>query len=187
MDPTAEALTGIADAITDTLPCDALAGLDDDRLLAVVRAVEAVGRRVDALRVTVAAEVAERSRKPLGSAGLAARCGCRTPVGLLQRTTLASASSLYRRVALGAAVRPRVSLTGDPLPARFDLVGAALRAGAIGVDAASAITGVPPPKAGPHTPTTVCCCAGSTTAPSPPPAGASACTSAHPKCNHHPG
>ncbi|WP_150307283.1 HNH endonuclease signature motif containing protein [Planctomonas psychrotolerans] len=142
MDPTVEALTGIADAITDTLPCDAVAGLDDVRLLAVVRAVEAVGRRVDALRVTVAAEVAERSRKPLGSAGLAARCGCRTPAELLQRTTLASASTLYRRVTLGAAVRPRVSLTGDPLPARFDRVGAAFRAGTIGVDTASAITGV---------------------------------------------
>ncbi|WP_199421544.1 hypothetical protein [Actinotalea solisilvae] len=41
--------------------------LDDDALLAALAEAEAAGRRVDAARAALAAEVAERSRRELGA------------------------------------------------------------------------------------------------------------------------
>src|SRR5665647_560399 len=101
--------------------------------------VEAVGRRVDALRVALAGEVAERSRRELGREGLAARLGCRNAVELVQRTTGASGPTVNRRIRLGAATRASVGLSGAPVPPRFESVAAALHAGRLGFDSAAAI------------------------------------------------
>jgi hypothetical protein len=79
MNTPVEVLAGVTDPIDEALPCAGVAGLDDDGLLDVVRVVEAVGRRVDALRVTVAAEVPNgpgspsAAPRPVQHAGLARR------------------------------------------------------------------------------------------------------------------
>lgn len=72
--------------------------LGDDALLAEAACIEQLGRQIDARRVAVAAEIAERSRKELGAEGLAATKGCRNANELLQRVTLVSAATAEKRM-----------------------------------------------------------------------------------------
>ena len=117
------------------------AGLGDDGLLQVTAAIEAAGRRVDALRVAAAAEIADRSRFELGSGRLSARKGCRTPAELVQRLTLVAAPTATRRIRLGAQLRTDYSLLGQALPPKFPATAAGLAGGQLGLDAADAILG----------------------------------------------
>ncbi|SDS32810.1 HNH endonuclease signature motif containing protein [Microterricola viridarii] len=131
-------------AEAQSLLAAALAGSDermlrDDALLELTATAEAVGRLVDALRIRAAGEVAFRSRRELGEDRLSAKKGCRNGVELLARTTLASERTITQRMRLGAATRARVALTGDTMPARFEQVADALRAGSLGYDSAAAI------------------------------------------------
>jgi hypothetical protein len=102
-------------------------------------AVEVLGRRVDALRVAAAGEVAERSRPELGTGQLPAKKGCRNAGELLERITLVSGHTAARRMRLGQQLRTRRSLGGEPLPPTFPATAAGLATGAIGVDTADAI------------------------------------------------
>src|SRR5665647_3870687 len=70
-------LAAISAQIGDTLRCSDMRTLDDDGLLLVTAAIEDTGRRIDALRVAAAAEIADRSRPELGTGRLSARKGCR--------------------------------------------------------------------------------------------------------------
>ncbi|TFC26198.1 hypothetical protein, partial [Cryobacterium sp. TMT2-18-2] len=79
-----------AAGLGEFLRCSAVRGFDDDGLLQVTAAVEVLGRRVYALRVAVAAEVADRCRPELGTGQLSAKRGCRTAGELLERLTLVS-------------------------------------------------------------------------------------------------
>ena len=116
-----------------------VAGLDDEALLAAVAQVEAAGRRVDAARAALAAEVAHRSRRELGADRLSARRGCRTGVELVQRLTGASTRAVTARVRLGAATRAQTGLSGQVVPAWFPAVAWALDQGVLGADAAAAV------------------------------------------------
>src|SRR5665648_760511 len=136
-EPDAPALAAAAWVLA--LRPSAVAGMDDAAVVRLLTEVEAVGRRVDALRVALAGEVAERSRRELGREGLAARLGCRNAVELVQRTTGASGPTVNRRIRLGAATRASVGLSGAPVPPRFESVAAALHAGRLGFDSAAAI------------------------------------------------
>jgi 5-methylcytosine-specific restriction protein A len=115
--------------------------LSDAELVALLGDLEVVGRRVDAARVRVAGELAHRSRRELGTARLSARLGCRTPSEALQRVTGVAGVTAGRRIKLALATRADHGLTGEPLPARFEEVGRALRAGELGIDAAQHIVG----------------------------------------------
>ncbi|GGH34827.1 HNH endonuclease signature motif containing protein [Microbacterium album] len=117
------------------------AALSDTDLVDAVGTVEALGRMVDAARVRVAGEVDVRSARD-SEDRLSARYGCRNGVELLERTTRVSAKTINARVRLDKRTRPRVSLTGDELPARFPHVGQALRDGTLGADAAHEVTTV---------------------------------------------
>ena len=113
--------------------------LSDDQLLSALGAIEALGRTVDALRVAAAAEVHERSRPTLGPDRLSAVRGCRTAQELIARVTQVSEATASRRARLGAGIRARGTISGEPLPPRFPSVAAALDAGELGIDSASAI------------------------------------------------
>lgn len=115
------------DTLTDTEVCDLTARS------------EAIGRLADALRVTTAGEVAERSRRELGTEGLAYRHGCTRPAHLIERVTLVSQREAGARIRLAAALRHRVALSGEVLPARHPIVGTAVREGRIGVESAARI------------------------------------------------
>ncbi|MCU1403057.1 MAG: endonuclease, partial [Microbacteriaceae bacterium] len=121
--------------------CAARVGaLDDDRLLSRLDAAEQLGRYVDALRISTAAEVAERSRHELGTAGLSYRMGQRLPGHLIEQITRVAPSEAGRRMRLGAMVRTRAALDDTPLPPLFSHVAAALARGELGADAAALIT-----------------------------------------------
>jgi hypothetical protein len=133
-------LTDLADAVSTALPVPSVDGLNDEALLAAARDVEALARRVDALRISITGSIADRSRTALGPAGLAARKGCRNANELLQRLTQVSGSTGAARLHLAALTRPDVATSGAPIPAKFDHVRAALDAGELGIDAAMALT-----------------------------------------------
>ncbi len=118
---------------------DPMVGLDDTALLEITRKVEEVGRLTDALRALAAAEVDERSRYELGQAGLAQRLGETRGMHLIEKLTLVSQREASRRVKLGRAIRNRVCLDGQIMPADFPQVSAAVVSGQLGVDAATVI------------------------------------------------
>jgi hypothetical protein len=124
-------LAGILDA--------APGSMSDAELCAWVAQVEQAGRLIDAARVRAAGEVAERSRRELGRESLARRHGTQCAAQLLERLARISAADASRRIRLAADTAPRVSLVGEVLPARFDVVAQAFHGGEIGVDAALAI------------------------------------------------
>jgi hypothetical protein len=113
--------------------------LHDATLVEAMAAIENLGRTVDALRVAVAAEAAERSRPVLGADRLAARHGCRNALELIARITQVSERTAASRCRVGAGIRIRETLTGDVLPPRFPAVSDALNAGQIGLDSATVI------------------------------------------------
>ncbi|TFC81379.1 HNH endonuclease [Cryobacterium cheniae] len=132
-------LQALAAGLGESLRCSAVRGFDDDGLLQVTAAVEVLGRRVDALGVAAAAEVADRSRPELGTGQLSAKRGCRTAGELLERVTLVSGPTAGRRMRLGRQLRTGLSLGGEPLPPTFRATAIGLATGAIGVDTADAI------------------------------------------------
>ncbi|HSP51522.1 MAG TPA: DUF222 domain-containing protein, partial [Cryobacterium sp.] len=132
-------LQALAAGLGETLRCSAVRGFDDDGLLQVTTVVEVLGRRIDALRVAAAAEVADRSRPELGTGQLSAKKGCRNAGELLERVTLVSGPTAGRRMRLGKQLRTGRSLSGEPLPPTFPATSIALATGAIGLDTADAI------------------------------------------------
>jgi hypothetical protein len=113
-------------------------GLSDAEAVALTQAVEAIGRPVDAGRVTTAAVIGARASRGLGRESLAWRMGAASPSELLTRLTNASSWEMNHRVKLGEKVTPRQlgSTRMDPV---FPVVAAALAAGEIGLDSAENI------------------------------------------------
>lgn len=121
----------------------AMAGIDfalltDTDAVAVMGAVEGIGRHVDAARVQSAATIGDRSRSGLGHDSLAWRLGCRNSNDLISRVTRASGAEVRRRMRLGGFVAERVA-GATPLPPLYPAVAAGLSTGELGVDAAEAI------------------------------------------------
>lgn len=116
-----------------------VAALSDAELLQYARDTEAEGRLIDARRVRIAGAFAERYARELGTESLARRHGEASPGALLEKVTRVSAAEAARRIRLAADTAPRISLTGEILPARFDAVARSLHAGDLGLDSALAI------------------------------------------------
>ncbi|WBM80437.1 DUF222 domain-containing protein [Cryobacterium breve] len=131
-------LAEIQVALADALEAIPVGLLSDAEAVTALKEVEAIGRTVDAARVTTATDVDRRARV-LGREGLAWRMGCRGPWDVLTRVTRVSAREVKRRTKLGDAVLPRRAGLAV-LPPLFPVVGAALAAGDIGVEAAELIT-----------------------------------------------
>ncbi|MGN8024840.1 DUF222 domain-containing protein [Microbacterium sp. 22242] len=117
------------------------AGLSRARLVVVNDAIGVARRCLDAVHAEVAAGIAYESRAELGPESLAKQQGFRTPAQLIATTTGASTGEAARLVKVGEATAPRVSLIGEPLPAKFPAVRAALSAGRIGAVSAGLIVG----------------------------------------------
>ena len=123
----------------DTALGEPVSSLSDGSLLDEVARIEHLGRLVDARRIQLAAEVADRSRFELGGEGLARRMGHARPGHLLEHVTRASAREVGARMSLGALTRDRSGLTGENLPPLYPSIALALTSGAIGADSARAI------------------------------------------------
>lgn len=132
-------LDAMARALADALTSEDTQALSDDALLQATGALEKLGRVLASRQIAVVAEVDDRSRRELGGEGLAARKGCRTATELLERVTLASGETIARRLKVGRGTRRRFSLVGEPLPATFPSVAAALEVGELGLDSAYTI------------------------------------------------
>jgi hypothetical protein len=117
-------------------PSREVAAWQDEQVLEGLITLEALARHVDAWRVALAAQVEERSARSVGSAGLAARLGCRNARELLRRVTGAAGSTVGAWLRLGRATQEAVGLTGQPLAADFPLVASALAQGRLGQEAA---------------------------------------------------
>ena len=126
-----EYLAGVAGAPLD--------GLTDEQLCAQAVGLEALGRLLDTARVSVAAELADRSRYGLGSDSLAFRLGHGKAALLVEALTRVSPREAGRRIRLGSAIRSGRAIDGSLLPAGHEAVAAAMTAGSIGVDAAEII------------------------------------------------
>ncbi len=131
----AEALEALARVGGERAP-DALA---PGELAAVNAAFGALKRQVEAAFAPVAAEIARQSRVELGKDSFARKQGFRTPAALIQATTGGSMGEAIKLVQVGEATAPRVSLTGQVMPARHQAVADAVAAGLLAVTAASAI------------------------------------------------
>jgi len=135
IDSLQQALALLAEvAATSTL------SFSDEELCALTSSIETAGRLVDATRLASAAEIDDRSRFELGSAGLSYRLGHRRGVHLVEQLTRTSQVEAARRIRTGSALRARVGLGGEVLPAPFPRVAAAVSRGAVGVDAAAIVT-----------------------------------------------
>lgn len=109
------------------------------RLMAVTEALSTVARHLGGLRSQIAAEVARESRPELGPDSLAKQNGFRNPATLIAATTGVSTGEAIRLVAVGEAIAPRTTLTGEPVPAKHPFVADAVTSGQLSMDAASAV------------------------------------------------
>lgn len=110
----------------------------DEELLADGALVEELGRLVDARRLAFAAQVEHRTVHPIGLP-LAFREGARDGIDLVAHVTRVDRGTAKRRIGLGAALAPNVSLFGEALPGRFGVLADAVNAGEVGVDSARVI------------------------------------------------
>ncbi|WP_166877301.1 HNH endonuclease signature motif containing protein [Salinibacterium sp. ZJ450] len=138
MDGTTEVLEAARTSLA-SVAARPLSLLSDAELVDTARLVEDAGRLIDGLRVGAAAEIDHRSRYELGAEGLAKRFGHLRTAHLLEQVTRASGKEVNARLRLGGQLTPQYALDGSELPAAFPIVGAALTAGAIGVEAADLI------------------------------------------------
>lgn len=109
--------------------------LDDTTLLRLQRDLGRARQRVDTASADVAAEIARRSARDLGYAGLAQKMGARTPEKLVQRLTGSSIRDARSLVEVGRMLTAEPDAPDRPEP----VLAAALRAGVITVDQVRAI------------------------------------------------
>ena len=121
-------------------PASLLARLSDSELIAGQRRPAEVRRRTDAVAASLANEIAHRSRRQLGHAGLAPRLGAANAETLIQTimgTSAPEARSLVKAGALLPVDLPRPDAAAGP--SWLAAVGEALAAGRLSAAAASAI------------------------------------------------
>ena len=138
MNEIVKALEQAQAVIASAVEATSLGLLTDEDAVAVLGSVEALGRRVDGVRVAAASEIGNRSSSALGHDSLAWRNGCRGGVDLITQITRVSTREANRRLQLGAMVSARHEFT-EILPPLFATVATALSTGELGVDAAEAI------------------------------------------------
>ena len=151
-------------AAVDGLPTDVgvVQRMGDKMVLGDQRGVAEVVQKLHAYASLLAGEVGDRSRRELGYAGLAQREGFRTPEALVQHETGSTAREASTLVRVGGMVHDALRQeaaaadpTADPAVAGFvsrepwlNAVGAAVNAGTLSVDAATAIrSGLGQPRA----------------------------------------
>lgn len=136
LDPLREAVTALAGVWADASTAADLARSD---LVAVTCAIGSARRALDALQADVAAAIAHESRPELGADSLAKQQGFRNTAQLIATTTGTSAGDAARLVKVGEAIAPRLNLLGEPAPAKYPAVQAAVTSGRLGGAAAALI------------------------------------------------
>ncbi|MDQ1575421.1 MAG: hypothetical protein QOH55_571 [Microbacteriaceae bacterium] len=141
---------GAVRSAADAIPAgvETVKQLDQNALLASLRALSEIRRVLDARVSLVAGEIGYRSRRDLGYDGLAQKEGFRTPEALIQHETGSTARGALTLVQAGAMVHDALAeqQPGDALASEQSLrepwltvVGTAVANGTLSVDAANAI------------------------------------------------
>ncbi len=120
-------------------PAAVLDSLTDDAVLSSVAALGDEQRALDVRRVSLAGELAHRSREALGSEGMARRAGHSRVGSFLAELWGITTGEAIRLCDVGLATRCGSALDGGWLPPRYPSVGSALSACTLGVDAAAVI------------------------------------------------
>lgn len=136
MEATPELSAAIAAARAVALPLTTGSG---ELLLTDLAAVEELGRIADGLRIAAAAAVERRSRPVLGEERLSFRSGARDGAELVQQVCRIGNGEAKRRVALGSALAPKVSLLQEPLPGSYAPLAEAVASGLVGLESARVI------------------------------------------------
>jgi hypothetical protein len=110
--------------------------LSDADLARMATAIEGVGRLLDAARALHAAEVARRAT---ARDDMIAALGFRGAVDAVAGLAGVSESAAKERIRTGSAIAPGVSISGAPLPPRFEAISSAVLEGAIGIEAAGVL------------------------------------------------
>ncbi len=117
---------------------DDVAALSDTALLTAVSELEEAGRQIDVVKARYSAEVARRSRRELGNAGLAAQQGFLSAENLLRSVTRTGRQEASRRIRVGALLSDAAA-AGPGEPAPLSPVATAVLDGRLGLDAADQV------------------------------------------------
>ncbi|TFD91207.1 HNH endonuclease signature motif containing protein [Cryobacterium serini] len=112
--------------------------LDDSEAVAVMAALEGLGRKVDGVRLRATTDIGVRAETDLGTGSLAYKNGCRNWVEFITQLAGISGREAKRRLKLGETTVERTPL-GLPVPARYPVIAAGLSSGDLGVESAEII------------------------------------------------
>ena len=114
--------------------------LDDSEAVAVLAALEGLGRKVDGARLRSTTDIGARAETDLGTGSLAYRSGCRNRVEFITQLAGISGREAKRRLKLGEGAVERTPL-GLPIPARYPVIADGLISGDLGMESAEIIAG----------------------------------------------
>uniref|UniRef100_UPI0011AFDEAE DUF222 domain-containing protein n=1 Tax=Cryobacterium sp. M15 TaxID=2048291 RepID=UPI0011AFDEAE len=112
--------------------------LDDSEAVAVMVALEGLGRKVDGVRLRATADIGVRAETDRGNGSLAYQHGCRNRVEFITQLAGISSREAQRRLKLGETVVERTPM-GLPVPARYPVAAEALVSGDLGLESAEII------------------------------------------------
>ncbi|WP_104128524.1 HNH endonuclease signature motif containing protein [Cryobacterium sp. Y57] len=112
--------------------------LDDAEAIAVLAALEELGRKVDGARLRATTDIGVRAEADRGNGSLAYQNGCRNRVEFITQLAGISSREAQRRLKLGETVVERTPM-GLPVPARYPVIAEALVSGELGLEAAEII------------------------------------------------
>ncbi|TFD69923.1 HNH endonuclease signature motif containing protein [Cryobacterium gelidum] len=140
-DPEVSRVAAIAQAgaiLAEALDGVRFGHLDDTEAIAVMAALEALGRKVDGARLRATTDIGARAETDLGTGSLAYRNGCRNRVDFISHLAGISAREAKRRLKLGETAVERTPL-GLPVPARYPVIADGLISGDLGLESAEII------------------------------------------------
>ena len=140
-DPEVSRVTAIAQAgawLASAVDGVRFGQLDESEAIAVMTALEGLGRKIDGARLRATTDIGARAETDLGTGSLAYRNGCRSRVDFICQLAGISAREAKRRLKLGETAVERTPL-GLPVPARYPVIADSLGHGDLGIESAEII------------------------------------------------
>ncbi|NYF13690.1 hypothetical protein HDC34_001984 [Pseudoclavibacter sp. JAI123] len=130
--------TAVVDALLEA-KCP-LAGFPDAEIVVALRELAARRRVVDAALVEVAGELLRREDESPRAESVARKSGFRHLTAMVEQVLAVRPFEASTLVRVAAATRERMSVTGEPIPARYPAVSKAVGSAVMSIAQASAIT-----------------------------------------------
>ncbi|MBS3179810.1 MULTISPECIES: HNH endonuclease signature motif containing protein [unclassified Pseudoclavibacter] len=130
--------TAVVDALLEAR-CQ-LAGLPDAEIVVALRELAARRRVLDAALVEVAGELLRREDESPRAGSVARKSGFRNLTAMVEQVLAVRPFEASTLVRVAAATRERMSVTGEPIPARYPAVSQAVGSAVMSIAQASAIT-----------------------------------------------